>query len=193
MIWNTGHEKQGAAMHGKVLEFWFTEAGPRYWFTRDAAFDAKIKSRFADLYEDAANGRLDGWADRPDSALALVILLDQFSRNLFRKSPRAYAMDQRALGVARKAVERGFDRDMPSERRRFFYMPFMHSEDLAAQKRCIELFREMGDAEQSLEYAHAHMKIIERFGRFPYRNKTLGRRNTPEEESWLNSSERVSF
>lgn len=180
-------------MHGELLTFWFEDAGPARWFAHERAFDEEIRRRFSALYEEAAAGRHDDWADSADGALALLILLDQFSRNLFRDSPRAFAMDAKALAVASQALARGFDHDTTAERRQFFYMPFMHSENIEDQRRCAALFGALEDGVRWLEYARRHMKIIERFGRFPHRNETLGRRNTTEEDAWLHSPEAVSF
>lgn len=180
-------------MHEALLAFWFEETGPKRWFAHDRVLDEEIDARFSALYAEAAAGRCDDWAESADGALALVILLDQFSRNLFRDDPRAFAMDAKALGVAESALEHGFDQATPPERRPFLYMPFMHSEDLADQRRSVALFAALEGGEGWLGYARSHMRIIERFGRFPHRNEMLGRVDTPEEAAWLDSPERVSF
>ncbi|MGE0665448.1 MAG: DUF924 family protein [Sphingomonadales bacterium] len=178
-----------------VLDFWFAPESrpePRHpggrdlpaWFTADPAFDEAIRRRFLDAYETAARGGLDRWAETPEGALALTVLLDQFPRNMFRGQARAFAADSRALSVAEQAVAKGFDAQVPKAWRKFFYLPFEHAEDSAAQARSVALFLALGE-EQGLRYAVLHRDIIERFGRFPHRNAILGRRSTPEEQAWL--------
>jgi uncharacterized protein (DUF924 family) len=178
----------------EVLDFWFGREGePGYgefreaWFKKDPEFDRQIRDRFETLYEEAATGGLDGWKEEARSCLALVILLDQFPRNIFRGDPRSYATDRKAQVTAGYAVERALDRELPPFQRAFLYMPFMHSEDLEHQRRSVELFRtlEGTDESDSAGYAVRHMEIIERFGRFPHRNEVLGRRTTPEEADFL--------
>ena len=169
----------------EVLDFWFG-AGPKKWFSRDAAFDAAITERFMPGYEAAAAGKLSDWEQSAEGALALLILLDQFPRNMFRGSARSFATDAAALAIARRAVERGFDRQLPLPKRNFFYMPFMHSENLADQERCVELSRLYSDA-NTLKWAELHADIIRRFGRFPHRNALLGRTTTPEEQGFLDA------
>lgn len=180
-------------MYEALLTFWFEDVDPKRWFAGDRALDEAIRRRFSAQYAEAAAGRCDDWADSVDGALALIVLLDQFSRNLFRDDPRAFAMDAKALGVAERALAQGFDRAARPERRPFFYMPFMHSENLADQRRSVALFAALDGGAQWLDYARRHMRIIERFGRFPHRNEMLGRPNTPEEAAWLDSPERVAF
>jgi len=171
------------ATPAEVLDFWFG-VEPKKWFSRDEAFDAAITQRFLPTYEVAAAGQLDGWENTADSALALVIVLDQFSRNMFRGSARTFAADPQALAVAKRAVEQGFDRVVELPKRNFFYMPFMHSENLADQERCVALSRQYSD-ENTLKYAKLHADIIRRFGRFPHRNAMLGRATTPQEQEFL--------
>ncbi len=166
-----------------VVAFW-REAGPERWFTKDAAFDEAIRSRFLPAYEAAAAGRLSAWEGNAEDTLALLIVLDQFPRNIFRNSARAFAADPLARAVARRALERGFDRQVPAAERGFFYLPFMHSEDLADQERCLALYRVLGDT-NSEKYAEIHADIIRRFGRFPHRNAVLGRATTAEEQAFL--------
>ena len=166
-----------------VLAFW-QAAGNDRWFAKDAAFDAEIRARFLATHEAAARGELTGWQDTPAGALALVILLDQFPRNMFRGSARTFATDAKALALAQAAIARGFDRAVAPEMRTFFYVPFMHSEQLPHQARCVALYRAAGDA-YSLKYAEEHQDIIRRFGRFPHRNAVLGRETTPEERRFL--------
>lgn len=166
-----------------VLAFW-RAAGPKKWFAKDDSFDAEIGSRFFATYEAAARGQLADWEATPDGALALVIVLDQFPRNMFRADARAYAADAIARGVANRAIARGFDRQAPETERHFFYLPFEHSEDLADQERCVALIRVLNDAEL-LRWAELHADIIRRFGRFPHRNAVLGRTTTAAEQDFL--------
>jgi uncharacterized protein (DUF924 family) len=166
-----------------VLAFW-REAGPDRWYDRDDAFDTAIRTRFLSTYEVAAAGELGGWETTADGALALLIVLDQFPRNLFRDDARAYATDSLARGVADRAIARGFDQQVDAGERPFFYLPFEHSEEMADQARCLALHRALGDAE-SLKWAELHADIIARFGRFPHRNAVLGRDMTPDEQAFL--------
>ncbi|MDP8940251.1 MAG: DUF924 domain-containing protein [Actinomycetota bacterium] len=179
---------------GEVLDFWFgRENEPVYgefreaWFQKDEEFDGQIRDRFLEDYERAARGEYDRWKEDAESCLALVILLDQFPRNLFRGDPRTYATDDKALGISREGIEQGLDRKLPPFQRHFLYMPFMHSEDLEDQRRSVTLFRELAeeDGPDVTEYAEGHRDIVERFGRFPHRNEVLGRRTTPEEAEFL--------
>ena len=167
----------------EVLAFW-RAAGADRWFEDDAIFDAAIRERFAATYEDAAAGLLSDWENSPEGALALVIVLDQFPRNMFRNSARAYESDPLARAVAERAVARGFDRQVAMPERNFFYLPFEHSESLADQERAVKLIRQTGDADL-LKWADLHADIIRRFGRFPHRNGVLGRPTTPEEQAFL--------
>ena len=166
-----------------VLAFW-REAGPDRWYERDDAFDAAIRARFLPTYEAAAAGQLSVWETTAEGALALVIVLDQFPRNMFRDDPRAYAADPLARAVADRALARGFDQQVDAGERLFFYLPFEHSEDAADQARCVALHIALGDAD-SLKWAQLHADIIARFGRFPHRNAVLGRKTTPDEQAFL--------
>ncbi len=166
-----------------VLAFW-REAGPDKWFTRDDAFDAEIRDRFLGTYEAAVAGKLAAWEDTPEGSLALCIVLDQFPRNMFRGSARTYAADSQARAVANQALKRGYDQDIPEAERGFFFLPFMHSEEIADQERCVALYRAAGD-DYGLKYAEQHADIIRRFGRFPHRNPALDRATTPEEQAFL--------
>jgi uncharacterized protein (DUF924 family) len=180
---------------GEVLEFWFgSEDDPEYgrfrdeWFRKDPDFDASVTARFADLYEEATSGGLDGWRDDAESVLALVIVLDQFPRNMFRGDGRTHAADGKALETAAYAVEHALDRELPAFQQMFLYMPFMHSEDVEDQRRSVELFERLADepgAPDVTSYAVGHRDIVERFGRFPHRNEILGRTTTPEEAEFL--------
>src|SRR5215208_5550215 len=173
------------ATPAQVLDFWFG-ADPQKWFSRDDAFDAAVVERFLPTYEAAAAGRLSDWETTPDNALALIIVLDQFPRNMFRGSPRVFAADALALAAAKRAVARGFDRKLPLPKRNFFYLPLMHSENLADQERCVALSRQSAD-ENTLKFAELHADIIRRFGRFPHRNAILGRSTTSEEQAFLDA------
>ncbi len=166
-----------------VLQFW-RDAGPEKWFHKDTAFDEAIRTGFLPTYEAAAAGRLAAWEQAPDSALALVIVLDQFPRNMFRGDARAFAADPLARQVTERAIARDFDMKVPATLRQFFYLPFEHSEQMADQERCVALFRATGNAEL-LKWAELHADIIRRFGRFPHRNAALGRATTPEEQTFL--------
>ncbi len=167
----------------EVLAFW-RAAGPDKWFERDDAFDAEIRERFLPTYAGAAAGRLDHWQSTPDGTLALLILLDQFPRNLFRGDARAFASDPKAHSIAEQAIAHGTDRLFEPPERRFFHLPLMHSESLADQERSVALCREAGDAEGE-KYAKMHADVIRRFGRFPHRNRALGRTTTDEERAFL--------
>lgn len=168
-----------------VLDFWFEPENVAKHFEKDPAFDARIRERFGAAHEAAAQGRLDHWAETADGALALLILLDQFSRNLHRGDARAFACDPRARAIADAAMARGDDMAMPEERRKFFYLPLEHSEDLADQERCVELMTSRLTNPINHQYAEAHRRIIARFGRFPHRNEALGRSSTAEELAFL--------
>lgn len=166
-----------------VLAFW-RKAGPKRWFAKSAAFDRQIRAQFLPTYRAAAARALSHWEREPARTLALAIVLDQFPRNMFRRSARAFAADPLARQVARRAIAKGFDRRVPPGERQFLYLPFEHSESLADQQRCVALFRATGDAE-SLKWAQLHADIIRRFGRFPHRNAALGRATTARERAFL--------
>jgi uncharacterized protein (DUF924 family) len=176
------HEASGVRPEN-VLAFW-REAGEERWYGKDAAFDAAIRDRFLALWEKAAAGELSSWEASDDGALALVIVLDQFPRNMFRADARAYSTDARAREVAARAIARGADARIDADLLEFLYVPFMHSEQIADQLRCIDLFGKSGDT-GNLKYAEDHADIIRRFGRFPHRNRILGRTTTPEEQAFL--------
>ncbi len=179
-----------------ILRFWFwaTETqrrDPRVWFVADPAFDQACRAGFLADHERAAAGELDDWRDEPRSTLALILLLDQFPRNMFRGTPRAYATDNQALSVARHAVARAFDRALTTTERVFVYLPFEHSENLDAQRESVRLVRQLADQDPSmsgyLEYAERYLEIVRHFGRFPHRNAILSRTSTPEEAAFLAS------
>jgi uncharacterized protein (DUF924 family) len=166
-----------------ILAFW-REAGPDRWFTADEAFDAAIRENFLPTYEAAAAGKLDRWPATAEGALALVIVLDQFPRSMFRGQARCFSADPLARAAANLALKRGYDQDVPESERTFFFLPFMHSEDITDQSRCVGLYRAAGD-DDGLKYAEQHADIIRRFGRFPHRNAMLGRATTAEEQAFL--------
>lgn len=167
----------------EVVAFW-RDAGREKWFAKNDAFDAECRARFADALARAAAGELDAWAETPEGALGLVILLDQIPRNIFRGDPRTWASDAQALAVAERALARGFDRKVAAELRAFFYLPFEHAESRGAQARSLDLFAALGDAD-FLHWARHHHDIVMRFGRFPHRNAVLARQSTPEELAFL--------
>jgi uncharacterized protein (DUF924 family) len=178
----------------QLLEFWFSDYARPLWFEKNAAFDAEIRHRFGGWIEPGSQGRLAEWERSPDTALALVVLLDQFPRNIFRNNPRAFLYDPAALAVARRALDRGHDLAMPLDRRSFFYLPLEHSEKAEEQQRSVELFRRWmeahegaarSEAEDTFRYVLRHQEIIARFGRFPHRNRILGRLSTDEELAFL--------
>jgi uncharacterized protein (DUF924 family) len=166
-----------------IIEFW-TRAGETRWFTRAAAFDGALSVRFGAALKDAREGDFDPWAEEAQGALALVIMLDQFSRNIHRGNPLMFAADGKALAIARRSVARGFHQAMPATAARWLIMPFEHAEDLDAQWRGVGLFQAMG-LNDMVPWAELHRDIIARFGRFPHRNAVLGRRSTAEELSFL--------
>jgi len=168
-----------------VLAFW-RDAGADRWFARDDGFDAAITAQFRALWERASHGDLAGWEATDDGVLALVIVLDQFPRNMFRDDARAFSSDALAREVARRALARSVDQRIAPDLRAFLYMPFMHSEDPADQRACVNLFQAHGDPD-NLKYAEIHADIIDRFGRFPHRNRVLNRVTTSEEQSFLDS------
>jgi uncharacterized protein (DUF924 family) len=164
-----------------LVAFW-SGAGPRRWFSKDPAFDTELRERFLSLHERAARGDLSAWRSEAESALALVLLLDQFPRNAFRGTARMFATDAQARDEADQAVSAGFDRQVSPLLRVFFYLPFEHSESLADQERSVALQQDM---QELLRYALEHRDIIRRFGRFPHRNAVLGRESSAEERAFL--------
>jgi uncharacterized protein (DUF924 family) len=170
-----------------VLDYWFS-LDRKAWFARDRDVDERIRARFLDLYERARHGDLAGWAEKPRSCLALVIVLDQFPRNMFRGEARAFGTDAAARQAARVLVDQGWDRELAPLERMFAYLPFEHSESLADQERCLALMKPLADYPETAdlpEWAEAHLAVIRRFGRFPHRNAALGRASTPDEEAFL--------
>lgn len=167
-----------------VLDFWLG-AGPEKWFSKRDDFDAEISRRFGETHRMASEGKLDAWANEAHGALALILVLDQFSRNLWRNDHRAYEQDAKALSLADEAIRRRFDVETPAAARKWFYMPYMHSEDLAAQERGLIYFAQRLDDPETMRHAIEHADIIRRFGRFPHRNDVLGRVTTPAERAFL--------
>ena len=169
-----------------VIEFW-SEAGPSKWFKKDVHFDNAIIERFGPGVELALVGELDHWCDTPSGTLALVLMSDQFPRNIWRDSARAFSGDRKAVDVALLAIRKGWDMDLNEQDRRWFYMPFMHSEDLDMQRQGLTYFADRLDDPGTLKFAVLHADIIEEFGRFPHRNDLLGRPSSDEETSFLAS------
>jgi uncharacterized protein (DUF924 family) len=188
-----------------ILDFWFGDSlrlpssvaeRVQLWFTANAELDREIGGRFSCLPDRALRGEFDGWSRGSESALALVLVLDQFPRNLFRGSARAFAFDSKALEIAAEAVDAGFDEELAPLEASILYLPFEHSEDLTDQVRSVELFERLvrrappelvGTFEQSADYARRHRDVVQRFGRFPARNAALGRQSTPDEVLYLES------
>ena len=169
-----------------VVRFWFDEIDHAAWFRKDAKFDSDLEKRFGKTLRRAKNGELDHWCDSATGYLGLIIVLDQFSRNIFRDSGEAFAADDKALQLAIELIDKGLDTELTLEQRSFAYLPFRHAEDLAMQKIGLDKTRELNAAGYGTEkYAVSHLAIIERYGRFPHRNKVLGRENTADEEEYL--------
>jgi uncharacterized protein (DUF924 family) len=179
----------------EILDFWFGQANeasygkPRQvWFTKKPEFDEQVQTHFMTDYQLAAAGQLDRWKQSPETCLALILLLDQFPRNMFRGTPQQFATDWQALSTAQYAVAQGYDRQLLPVQRWFIYLPFEHSENLEDQRQAVKLFQQLSDDPDSadtIDYAIRHKQIIERFGRFPHRNAILGRPSTQEEKEFL--------
>jgi uncharacterized protein (DUF924 family) len=167
-----------------VLDYWLLQIGPDKWFVRDDDLDDEIREKFAASHKRAVSGALAHWRETPRGCLAEIILLDQFSRNLYRDDPRAFAADAHSREIMDHALARGFDNGMSADQRRFLYMPLQHSENAADQARSVELFRTLED-DKTFEYTLRHQEIIERFGRFPHRNAALGRESSDAEIRFL--------
>jgi uncharacterized protein (DUF924 family) len=176
-----------------VLDFWFGRADSpargiarKAWFVKSDEFDREVRERFSSLWEDAARGGLKSWQSTPLAALALVVALDQFPRNMFRGRPQAFASDDSALATARTMIERRFDRVLRPIERAFVYLPFQHAENLAAQAGSLRMYEELASlGVDHRDFARRHHDIVARFGRFPHRNEILGRVSTPEEIEFL--------
>lgn len=170
-----------------VLSFWLDEVGPKGWYEASDALDKKIKDRFEEAWEGARDGKYSLWLTYPSGALAYVILTDQFSRNMFRGTGKAFATDAIALAVAKSAIHKGWDMKIDEPARQFFYMPLMHSESLCDQERCIRLMCERmpESGANNLLHARAHREVIRQFGRFPYRNSALHREDRECEKVYV--------
>ena len=169
-----------------VLDFW-ASIGKKGWWTRNDDIDHQIHDRFGMIHQQAAAGELDHWTQTADGALALIIVLDQFSRNMFRNSPKAFDQDAKALEIAKIAVEKGLDAQSREDLRVFFYLPFEHSECMADQETCVLLVHAIGNDPDNMKAVLEHREIIKRFGRFPHRNQVIGRHTTPAEQAYLDS------
>ena len=166
-----------------VIDFW-RAAGPERWFAKDLVFDQEIVTRFGELPDQIVEGAYAEWQDSAEGMLALILALDQFPRNMFRGTPKSFAFDEKARGLASSVIERGLDQQIDVPLKPFFYLPFMHSEVLEDQYLCLELYQKIND-QSGADYAQRHLDLIERFGRFPHRNEILGRRSTEEEQRYL--------
>jgi uncharacterized protein (DUF924 family) len=170
----------------EILEYWYDMK--KYWFNSYPALDREIRDRYEKVWEAAKKGELSDWQNSPEGCLALVIVLDQFPLNMYRGEAKSFSTESLAIEIARYAIKRGFDKEINQSRLSFLYMPFMHSENLDDQNLSVKLFTEAG-LESNIEFAKHHREIIRRFGRFPHRNKALGRMSTPDEIAYLNSEE----
>lgn len=170
-----------------VVDYWLNTVGPKGWYSGGADLDREVRERFGDLWQLARDGGLSSWLADARGALAYIILTDQFPRNMFREDARAFATDKRARRVAEQAIHRGWDKRIPEPERQFFYLPFMHSECVSDQDRCVRLMltRMPETGQNNLLHARAHREVIRRFGRFPYRNAVLGREMTASEGEFL--------
>ena len=171
-------------MHKQVIEFWFSDIAPEQWWQKDAQFDAMIKARFGALHKQAHAGELEQWRETAQGSLAEVLILDQFSRNIYRDQPESFASDPLALALAQFAISKGFDKQLSEIQRCFLYMPYMHSESQLIHNQAVALFRATGN-EKNLGFELKHKEIIDRFGRYPHRNSILGRESTEEELHFL--------
>jgi uncharacterized protein (DUF924 family) len=171
-------------MYQEVLDFWFNDIEPKQWFEKNIDFDNTIKDRFGALHRQAIQGELSAWRDSPKGALAEIIVLDQFSRNIYRDQPESFAADPMALALAQVAISNGFDVELSPTERSFLYMPFMHSESAVIHKQAVTLFSEL-DIVNSLDFELKHKKIVDRFGRYPHRNAILGRKSSSEELAFM--------
>ena len=175
-----------------ILDFWFIESSPKEKFNSSDKFDKKIKDRFFEDYQKAIRGEYDNWQNSAEECLALIILLDQFSRNLFRKNPKAFAMDYKASIITKKAIDKGYHKTLSNNQILFIFLPLMHSEELNDQIFCSKLIddylKDNSNYKEIKKFSKIHLDIINKFGRFPHRNKVLNRENTIEENEYLNSN-----
>lgn len=172
----------------ELIDFWFSGETSKLWFNSNPAFDQLLLEKYGALWQTAREGKLDHWGDSAEASLALVILLDQFPLNMFRGNAQSFATEEKSREIASHALAQALDQQLPMARRTFLYMPFMHSEDLEDQARSVQLFSQPG-LEDNLRFAGHHYQIIERFDRFPHRNKILGRESSEEELEYLNSKQ----
>ena len=177
-------ETQGKQDMQSVLYFWFKEIDPSQWWVKDLAFDAQIHAQFKDIHHQAVLGELYQWRETPKGRLAEIIVLDQFSRNMYRDTPQSFAFDSLALVLAQEAIRVGDDKLLTPQERSFLYMPFMHSESLMIHERAVELFSQP-NMEHNLDFELRHKEIIDKFGRYPHRNEILGRTSTAQELTFL--------
>ncbi|HKJ52699.1 MAG TPA: DUF924 family protein [Gammaproteobacteria bacterium] len=175
-------------MPKEIIDFWFADATRKLWFDSTPEFDDELRTRFRDTWERARRGELDHWTGTAEGCVALAIVLDQFPLNMFRGNADSFSTEAQAREVARIAIERGFDRDLDTERKAFLYLPFMHSENLEDQELALELFDQPG-LESNQRFARHHHDIVKRFGRFPHRNDALGRVSSDAETEYLNSKQ----
>ncbi|MGV6801707.1 MAG: DUF924 family protein [bacterium] len=171
--------------YSDIITFWFEELTPQQHFQFDPALDTIIRNKFTQTWREAAAGRLATWSQSPTAALALILVLDQFSRNIHRGTAEAFAQDHHALAIAKQAIAQGFDEKHSPEQQAFFYLPFMHQENIEEQKTCVALYNEKLPESENIRFAIDHCAIIQKFGRFPHRNKILQRDSTPEEITFL--------
>lgn len=169
----------------KIIKFWFEDHGPADWYKKDAAFDQLIRNQFSDTYEDLIERDLPAELDSEQEALAAIIVLDQFSRNMFRNTPKAFATDETARAIADMMVEKGWDQKLPPEKRHFVYLPYMHSENLQDQEKMMQFSKAMAEDGEPSSWAVEHHRLIEKYGRFPHRNDILGRPSTQAEKEYL--------
>ncbi len=174
-------------MFKQVIDFWFSELNQNQWFAKNPDLDEMISLRFGDLVEKARTGELFEWRAKPEGRLAEVILIDQFSRNIFRDAPESFSADTVSLVLAQESVSQGLDQQLPTEMRAFLYMPYMHSESKTIHAIAVGLFNQPG-LEKNLAFEYQHKAIIDRFGRYPHRNEILGRQSTTEEIAFLEQS-----
>jgi len=171
-------------MFNKIIDFWFNELEPKQWWQKDDRLDAQIKTRFGELHHQASVNELFDWRESAIGSLAEIIVLDQFSRNIYREKPAAFACDALALALAQAAIAKGFDKELTDEQRVFLYMPFMHSESKLIHDEAVKLYKALG-IKNNLDFEYKHKAIIDRFNRYPHRNKILGRESTKEELDFL--------
>ena len=169
----------------EILKFWFETHGPSDWYKKDSGFDEEIRQNFLDDYHELMNAELNSTLKTSEQALAAVIVLDQFSRNIFRDTPAAFEADERALRITEMMIEKGWDQDLADQKRHFVYMPYMHSEDLACQEKSLHYSALLAEDGRPSTWAVEHHRLIEKYGRFPHRNTILGRTSTEAEKEYL--------